>query len=128
MKNILLVLFLLSSFLYAEIDERKSDVYFANGIDTKKEDADESLRILNKKFKSSNPKTYKSIKTWDVVYNHTHGIGIDLYESMIQKVYEDAPGDSIVPFIWNANSILDYLNILLKESSQRLRKKFLKKL
>ncbi len=36
MKDILLILFLLSSFLYAEINERKSDVYFANGIDTSK--------------------------------------------------------------------------------------------
>lgn len=32
MKKILLILFLVSSFLYAEIDERKSDVYFANGV------------------------------------------------------------------------------------------------
>ena len=36
MKDILLILFLLSSFLYAEINERKSDVYFENGIDTSK--------------------------------------------------------------------------------------------
>jgi len=33
MKKIILILLLITSSLFAEIDERKSDVYFANGID-----------------------------------------------------------------------------------------------
>jgi len=89
MKKIHFILLLCVSFLSAEINEYISDVYFANGIDTKKEDADKSIKIISKKFKLSYPEAYKSIKNWKVSYNTTHGIGIDLYESMLQKIYED---------------------------------------
>jgi len=77
MKKIILIILLFTSFLSASINEYLSDVYFANGIDTKKEDADDSLRIINKKFKLSNPEAYKYVNDWNVSYNHTHGIGID---------------------------------------------------
>ena len=123
MKKIILILFLFSSFLYAEIDERKSDVYFANGIDTDEFTAKDSVDEIEREFKSSNPQTYKSIKTWDVVYNHTHGIGIDLYESMLQKVYEDAPGDSLVPVIWNIGKVSDYFVLSFKGIVTKIAKK-----
>ena len=83
MKKILILLLLVTSFLWAEIDEYKSDVYFANGIATTEETAKKSIEEINLKFKASNPETYKSVKKWDVVYNHTHGIALDLYESLV---------------------------------------------
>ena len=88
MKKVLLVLLFCVNFLSAEINEYVSDVYFANGIDTSKKAADESKRKLSKKFKLVNPEAYKSVKNWQVSYNHTHGIGIDLYESFLQKIDE----------------------------------------
>jgi len=39
MKIIFILLIFLSGLIYAEVDERKSDVYFANGIDTEEADA-----------------------------------------------------------------------------------------
>ena len=81
MKNIILILLICFSSLYAEIDEYKSDVYFANGIDTTFEQAEEARNDLNISFKLSHLQTCKFVKKWDIVYNHTYGIGIDLYES-----------------------------------------------
>ena len=123
MKNIILIFLFLASLLYAEIDERKSDVYFANGIDTDIETTYKSKDKIEEYFKSTFPQTYNSIKTWDIVYNHTHGIGIDLYESMLQKVYEDAPGDSLVPVIWNLGKISDYFILSFKGIVTKVAKK-----
>ena len=81
MKNIILILLICFSSLYAEIDEYKSDVYFANGIDTDEQESYKYIEKIQKYSKSKFPKNFNSIKKWDIVYNHTYGIGIDLYES-----------------------------------------------
>jgi len=95
--------------LYAlEVNECNSDVYFANGINTDEITAKKSRDKISKKTKISFPEAYKYVANWKVSYNHTHGIGIDLYESFLQKIYEDEPGTSLVPFIWNLDEIADY--------------------
>ena len=78
MKKILLIFFFSISFLSAEINEYLSDVYFANGIDTSEDDAKLSLEDINDSVRIKYPEAYKSVKNWQVSYNHTHGIGIDL--------------------------------------------------
>lgn len=99
MKKIFLILLLCFSFLDAYIDECKSDVYFANGIDTNEKTAKRSVDEIEAEYKIKYPQKYSTIKKWDTVYNHTHGIGIDLYESMLQKIYEDEVGHSFLPFL-----------------------------
>ena len=110
MRNIVLLLLFCITLLSAEVNECKSDVYFANGIDTTKEQAYYAKDKLSEKFKTFSPKSYNSVAEWKVNYNHTHGIGIDLYESFLQKIYEDKPGTSMAPFIWNLDEIADYFS------------------
>lgn len=124
MKKILILFVLISSFLFAEIDECKSDVYFANGIATSRADAAKAIEAIELEFEVSNPEEYKSVENWNIVYNHTHGIGIDLYESLLQKVYEDDVGKSMKPFIWNISELFG----LFKNSFKGLTKKISKKL
>jgi len=123
MKNIILVFLLFFNFSYAEINECMSDVYFANGIDTDEDTAKDSLDEIDISIKGTYPETYKSIASWQVSYNHTHGIGIDLYESMLQKIYEDSPGKSFLPFLWNFDEIFGHLNITFKQIVERISKK-----
>lgn len=110
MKKLLLLLLIVCS-LFAEIDERKIDVYFANGIDTSVRRAKEAKDKISEKYQTYNPTLYKSVEDWKVAYNTTHGIGLDLYESTIQKVYEDPVGKSLVPFLWNLPTIAGMFDI-----------------
>ena len=88
MKNIFIIfILLLSTFLYASIDERKSDVYFANGIDTTKKQANDAKNVLLKQTKKLNLDSFNSIANWEVSYNETHGFQQDIYESAIQKIF-----------------------------------------
>ena len=87
MKFIFIIILIWVSFLSAKVNEYKSDVYFANGINTDEEVAKKSRDIIDKKFKIFSPESYKSVANWKVSYNHTQGIGMDLYESVLQKIY-----------------------------------------
>lgn len=86
-KVITLIIFIFSVSLYANIDERLSDVYFANGIDTSEEQANDAKNALDKQTKKSNPEAYKSIANWKVSYNKTKGFQQDIYESAVQKIF-----------------------------------------
>ena len=109
MKKIIVFIFIIINSLNAlVVNEYLNDVYFANGINTNRGKAQDSIDKLNEEFKSFNPTAYKKVKEWKVSYNHTHGIGVDLYESFLQKIYEDKPGKSLAPFIWNMDEIADY--------------------
>jgi len=79
MKKIILIILLFTSFLSASINEYLSDVYFANGIDTKEKSAYKALSEIQDNFELNYPNIYQSVSDWKVSYNHTHGIGIDLY-------------------------------------------------
>ena len=84
-----LVLFVVffSILLQAEIDERKSDVYFANGINTKQDDAEKGAYTLRDETEVDYPKAFKSIVDWKVSYNKTKGFQQDIYESSIQALF-----------------------------------------
>ena len=117
MKKLFLI-FILLGFIAASaaIDERKTDVYFANGINTDEQRARDAAKDLNFSFHIYNSTLYKLVADWKVAYNHTHGIGIDLYESMIQKIYEDQTGNSFIPLIWNAGPLGTLLKFSFKGS------------
>ena len=87
MKKVLLILLFGISFLSAEINEYVSDVYFANGIDTSYSQAKKSRDDLNISTMIKYPEAYKSVNDWKISYNTTHDI--DLYESMLQKIYKE---------------------------------------
>ena len=108
MKKKLLILILLLSSLFAEIDERKSDVYFANGIDTSEGEARAALNKLKVETKIEYPSSFKDIKEWKASYNHSYGMGVDLYESMIQKIYEGDLGINVKVGVWESLGLFDY--------------------
>lgn len=74
---------------FANIDERKTDVYFANGILTDPADAQynaESLLAPNIQNLYANEVEFKKhIGEVSYAYNQTVNIGADLLESLLQK-------------------------------------------
>ncbi len=101
----LFILYPLASF--AEIDERKTDVYFANGILTNEKNATSNTVLLEDairlKFYNDNPMEMdKKIGKVTEAYNSTHGWGIgDLIESLLQKLSLHEVVDGIVGNIYN---------------------------
>jgi hypothetical protein len=87
MRKIILPLVLISTFAFSAIDECKTDVYFGNGILTKKRDAIKNAGILRKAIKQKLGKDYsKRIGEVSSAYNSTHLGGLnDLLESVLQK-------------------------------------------
>ena len=92
MKIILIIFIFLSSQLYA-IDERKIDVYFANGIDTDRPEARANAKILEDSISGGMPLFYEEYlgnigESGKVAlsYNQTVGFGGDIWESIVQKI------------------------------------------
>jgi len=89
----LLILFLFVLYpltAFAEIDERKIDVYFANGIKTSEPEAIKNATLLRNSIKdttySGNLDTYnKQIAKVAYSYNETHSFLIDGLETFYQK-------------------------------------------
>jgi len=104
MKKILFLILLGFTLASAEINEYLSDVYFANGIDTTYKQAKDAREDLNISTMIAYPQSYKYISKWGISYNHTHGIGIDLYESMLQKIDEHWYTESLL----EVSGLLDY--------------------
>ena len=100
MKKLLLftLIWLYPVISFSAIDERKTDIYFANGIKTSdaeaKENAEKILEPAIKKglFESNETKMYTYIGKFDYAYNNTHDMfidedgGFDLFESFLQKL------------------------------------------
>ena len=89
MKLILLLLVLVSNFVFGAIDECKTDVYFGNGILTEKNDAIANTDILREAIieKLGGLKNFnKRIGRVDYAYNSTHTKLFDLAESLDQKL------------------------------------------
>ena len=63
-----------TAYLKAEINEYKSDVYFANGINTDKFSASKTKTDIMIMYKFHNPALYKSVNDWKVSVNHTEGM------------------------------------------------------
>ena len=124
MMKIIFALLLSISFLSAEINECLSDVYFANGIDTSEDDAKLAIEDINNSIRIKYPNSYKYVANWKVSYNHTHGKGIDLYESFLQKIDE-----SMTTMItWEILDLLDYsFKGLAKKAALKVGKKQIQK-
>ncbi len=76
---------------FAGIDERKIDIYFANGIDTSPRAAaiivKEVLRpAIEKEFYQNEKEMKKRIGKVALSYNQTVGFKTDIWESIVQKV------------------------------------------
>ena len=83
-KLFLIFLLLLNPFtLMAAIDERKTDVYFANGILTEEETAYSNAGLLRESIKEKFGTTYYTQHIGEVTYayNETHGFWQDIKES-----------------------------------------------
>jgi len=88
--------FIIFIFFYSQlhaIDERKVDVYFANGIDTKKKFALRNAKILEDSISGSMPLFYDEYlgnigRNGKVAlsYNQTVSFGSDIWESIVQKI------------------------------------------
>ncbi len=87
MKKILILLILLSSVVLLAAENRKVDVYFANGILTKQRIAKDNAYLLEGAIKNKLVSTYnKQIGKVAYSYNNTHGMGFDVIESLDQKL------------------------------------------
>ncbi|MCH9812379.1 MAG: hypothetical protein K0U47_00350 [Epsilonproteobacteria bacterium] len=87
MKNIFLFLFILLNPVigFSTINECKTDIYFANGILTKEQDAIRNTDLLEKTIRNNNEQEmYKNIGKVDYAYNSTVGMFGDLLESANQ--------------------------------------------
>lgn len=88
MKKFIVAFLLLCSALYAETDEYKVDLYFANGI--MMQDDEEEVRELWQervdKLLQKYSHLYGYIGTADAAYNISEGMAADMWEAFLQKV------------------------------------------
>jgi len=88
MRNILLLIVLISSFAFSAIDECKIDVYYANGILTKEWQAQKNSELLEDAIKTKFDIDYfkKHIGEVGYSYNQTNGMILDGLETYMQKL------------------------------------------
>jgi len=96
---ILLLLFLYPVSSIATIDERKTDVYFANGIKTEKRDAINNSGLLRVAIKDKFGLNYYNSHIGEVsyAYNQTANLEADLLESLLQKFGRDWLTNLFIP-------------------------------
>jgi hypothetical protein len=94
-KLLLFLIFLFPIFLNAQtgdIDERKNDIYFANGIATERWQADRSLNIIRnaalQDIYNNNLSERKRETDYKLLYNESHSMFWDLLEAFQQKRVE----------------------------------------
>ena len=78
-------------FSFAGVDERKIDIYFANGIDTSRKDAENIVRdilrpAIKKEFYQNEKEMKRRIGKVALSYNQTVDFGSDILESIVQKI------------------------------------------
>jgi len=105
MKKILLLLLaplILLANAHIPIDERVTDVYFANGIMNSQDDADDSLDLIKKEIQIELYKNdideMKKYHNFDTAYNKSYGMGLDLFESFLQVIAQSSTANSL----WSA--------------------------
>jgi len=122
MKNLSKIILLICVFtviLFANvpnIDECKSDLYYANGIliQQSKRDARKMWEIKATKLLESNLELRKNIHSYLVAYNHSYGVTSDLFEAFIQKA-EAEPGYKVT---WEAFKL--YVGLKIKKADDLL--------
>jgi len=114
MKKLLLLLFMLSPLVsVASVDESKTDVYFANGINSENWEAWRSFNkvlrpaIEKEIYNNDTAKRDQEIGKFDLLYNETHGRNWDLFESALQKL----PGS------FDLTKITELWNILFSDEA-----------
>ncbi len=93
MKKILLLLLaplILLANTHIPIDERITDIYFANGIMNSKEDTYSSLKLIKNELArvkyNGDKLEMEKYHNFDTAYNESYGMGLDLFESFLQIV------------------------------------------
>ena len=102
----LIFFFSLITSLYANIDEYKSDVYYANGImmnDTEAKAEKKWQEYIEKIFKN-NPEVTDKIKNVKIAYNKSQWFDDDIYEAFEQVMSNE----------WGWKEFSDYFAIFLK--------------
>ena len=114
MKTLTLVLFITLQLLGSapEINEHKTDLYFANGINTTYKEASEGYRKLFKILIQNNPEIFEKVQGYHyngdpetelhLAYNNTYGLVADLLESSSQKFGYDLSNMSEVEPLFNS--------------------------
>jgi hypothetical protein len=94
-KLLLFLIFLFPIFLNAQtadIDERKNDIYYANGIMNTRTQAQDSSNLIyeaaKKDFYNSNTTAMKRETDYKLLYNESHSMFWDLLEAFQQKRVE----------------------------------------
>jgi len=113
MKKLFLLILVFGSYIYAlEIDECKTDVYFANGILTNEGTASSNalllkFSIIEKRYKGNIKEYKKHIGKVKEAYNETHfgGLG-DLLESLAQKLGVQGHIDDLASFFSPFSSLI----------------------
>ena len=99
-----------------DIDERKCDIYFANGVLTDEDTAHKNLKliyikILDEIYSSNEVKMNKELN-FDTAYNQTLGFTGDFYESLMQKKDESfgwSALHSAVYLLFGGGGIFSYI-------------------
>ncbi len=109
MKKIhLLTTLLLPIMAWSELNEYQTDIYFANGILTEDKDAkynaEEVLApAIENNLYQNEDEMKKYIGKVDYAYNSTHGMGLDVWESITQKLGVDGGIDMLWDTAHNAD-------------------------
>ena len=65
-------------------DTKESVVFFGNGVKSTKRDAYDSIESIKKSLRSELPPNEFELLEFDIAYNDTHGLPLDLLESTLQ--------------------------------------------
>lgn len=95
MKKILYLLIfpILLSATSIQVDERQTDIYFANGIMNTKKNARDNLKLIRDQVRDNlyagNQVEMNKYHNFGTAYNETHGMASDLFEAFLQKTEDD---------------------------------------
>lgn len=101
---LLLIPFILLANTHIPIDERVTDIYFANGIMNSKKDARASLKLIEDevllKLYSGDKLEMEKHHNFDTAYNESYGMGLDLFESFLQVIAQSPSLDvQLIPIL-----------------------------
>ncbi len=97
-------------------DQIKTAVFFANGISNTILEAVNSLSELKAKLRTTLPRDQFNALDFKIAYNNSHGVLLDLFESVKQKVGGDTYADSFWRWISNLDPMPDWLQEVAKTS------------
>jgi hypothetical protein len=87
-------------------DNKESIVFFGNGVITLKKKADDSKKIIKDSLQATLPPEEFDLLGFDVSYNDTHGLPLDLLESTAQVLTGNISG--FWRFLWGLTPVPDW--------------------